>query len=103
MNDLERSSDLFNLLKADKSASDTAMEADDSLFDNSGKREPVEELIDLIEDRVMLRRVLTESVAALFSEAECIIDPLVLVVSSQEMNLFWESDLQRHEQADSLK
>ena len=103
MNDLERSSDLFNLLKADKSASDTAMEADDSLFDNSGKREPVEELIDLIEDRVMLRRVLTESVAALFSEAECIIDPLVLVVSSQEMNLFWESDLQRHEKADSLK
>ena len=70
------------------------METDDSLFDNSSKREPVEELINLIENGVMLRRVLTESIATFFCKAEGVVDPLVLVVASEEMDFFWESDLQ---------
>ena len=97
------SSDLLNLLKAYKGASNTTVKADDSIFDDSREREPVKEFINLVEDRVMFRWVFSESVTALFSEAKGIVDPLILVVTSQKMNLVWESDLQRHEQADCFE
>ena len=99
----KRSSDLLNLLQANKGASNTTVKADDSIFDDSREREPVKELINLVEDRVMFRWVFSESVTALFSEAKGIVDPLILVVTSQKMNLVWESDLQRHQQADCFE
>lgn len=103
MDNLQRSSDLLNLLEADQCGADTTVEAYYSLLDDSGKREPVEEIVDLIEHRVVISRVLSKSIAALLSESEGVVDPLVLMVSSQQMDLVWESDLECHQKADGLQ
>ena len=103
VNDLQWSLNSINLVKCVQCASNASMQADDSIINNSCKREPIKEIVDLVEDRVWVVWIFSESAAALLSESESIVDPLVLVVSSQEMDLVWELDLQGHQQADGLQ
>mmetsp|Transcript_762 Transcript_762/g.946 ORF Transcript_762/g.946 Transcript_762/m.946 type:complete len:252 (+) Transcript_762:356-1111(+) len=79
------------------------MEAHDSFFDDGGQREPVKKVVYFIENRVVFSRVLAQSVAALLGKPEGVVDPLVLVVASEQMNLLRESNLEGHEQADGLE
>ena len=79
------------------------MEANDSLIDNGGQRKPIEQVIDFVEDGVDVSWFLTKSTAAFFSEAESVVNPLILVIASEQMDLMRELDFQGHQEADSLK
>ena len=103
VNDLQWSLNSINLVKCVQCASNASMQADDSIINNSCKREPIKEIVDLVEDRVWVVWIFSKPTAALLSESESIVDPLVLVVSSQQMDLVWELDLQGHQQADGLQ
>ena len=46
----QRSLDLFNLIECHKRLTDSSMQADQSIFDNRGKRQPIENVVDFIED-----------------------------------------------------
>ena len=83
MDYFQRPLDLFYLLEADKRTTNASVQAHDSILDYSSERQPVEEVIDLIEDGVVISWVLSQSIAALLSESESIIDPLVFVVASK--------------------
>ena len=50
VDNLKWSSNLFNLLKTNKSTSNTSMQANNSVFNNACKWKPVEEIIDFIKD-----------------------------------------------------
>lgn len=58
------------------------MKADDLVLDEGSQRQPIEELVDLIEDRVWLGGILSKSMRALLGKAESVVDPFVLVVTS---------------------
>ena len=103
MDDFKRSLDLFNLIQAQQGATNAAVEANDSLIDDGGQWKPIEQVIDFVEDGVDVSWFLTESATALFSETESVVDPLILVISSEQMDLIRELDFQGHQEADSLK
>ena len=103
MNNVERSLDLLNLIKAKEGAADAAMQAHYLVVNDSRKGKPIKELIDLVEYRVDVGGFLTKAAAALLSEAECIVNPLVLVVASEQVNLIWELYLEGHQEADRLE
>ena len=103
MDDFKRSLDLFNLIQAQQGATNAAVEANDSLIDNGGQWKPIEQVIDFVEDGVDVSWLLTKSAAALFSEAESVVNPLILVIASEQMDLIRELDFQGHQEADSLK
>ena len=92
MDDLERSLNLVDLVETEEGAADTAVETHDFVIDDSGEGKPVEEVVDLVEDRVDVGGLLTETAGALFSETKGIIDPLILVVTSQQVDLVRELD-----------
>lgn len=83
MDDLKGSSNLLDLVKAYKGTTNTTMKAYYSFLDNGTKREPVEEVIDFIKDWIVVSGVLSKPVATFFSESKCIINPLILVITSQ--------------------
>jgi len=96
MNDFQRPSDLFNLFKAYQSTPNPTMQAYYPILDHRCQRQPIEEVIDLIEYGVMVRWVLAESIAAFFSKAKSIIDHPVFVIASQQMNFVRKSNFQSH-------
>ena len=103
VDNLQWSLNEFNLIKRDKGGADASMETDDLFFDDCAERQPVEQVVDLIEHGVRLGRVFPQSVAALLGEPERIVDPLVFVVSSEKMDLLGVLDLQSHQEADRLQ
>lgn len=58
MDDLQRPLDLLDLLKADQSAADASMQANNSVLDHSRQRKPIEEVVDFVEYRVVISRIL---------------------------------------------
>ena len=103
MDDFKRSLDLFNLIQAQQSATNAAVEANDPLIDDGGQWKPIEQVVDFVEDGVDVSWLFTKSTAAFFSEAESVVDPLILVIASEQMDLIRELDFQGHQEADSLK
>ena len=96
MDNFERSLNLLDLVKAEQRAADTTVQADDSLIDYSGQRQPIEQVVDFVEDGVDIGRFLSQSATAFFSESERIVDPFVFVVASEHVNLVGEFDLECH-------
>ena len=94
---------LFNLIKRDEGAANAAVKAHNSILDDGRKRQPIEEVIDLAEDGVVLDRVLSKPITAFLGKAERVVNALVFVVAAQQMDLVGEADLERHKQANSLK
>lgn len=90
MNDIKRALDLVNLVKAEKSAANSAVQADNLIIDDGRERQPVEELIDLVEHRVGLGRLLTKATAAFLSKPKCIVNPLVFMITSEQVNFIRE-------------
>ena len=103
MNDFKRSLNRFDLIEAKQGTSDTTVKADDSFINNSTKREPFKHLVDFIEDGVDILRFFTETTRALLGETEGSVDPSILVVSSQQMDLLWELYFEGHQETNSLK
>ena len=64
---------------------------------------PIKQVVDFVEDGVDISWLFTKSAAALFSEAKSVVDPLILVIASEQMDLIRELDFQGHQEADSLK
>jgi len=50
MDHFKRSLDSLNLVKGDQCLADTTMQTHESLFDHGGQREPVKEIVDLVEN-----------------------------------------------------
>lgn len=103
VNYLQRSLNLVDLVKAEQGTSDTAMQTDNPIVDDGGQGQPIEQVVDLVEDRVDVGGLLTQTAAALLGETKCVVDPLVLVVATKHMNLVWELDFECHQETDSLK
>ena len=103
MDNLEWPLNRLDLIEAEQCASDTAVQADDSIVDYGSKWEPVEQIVDFVEDGIDVCWLLAKTTGAFFSKAERVIDPLILVVASQQMNLLWELHLQGHQKANCLK
>ena len=102
MDNLERPLDLLDLLQIEKGATDTTMQANYFFIDDSAQRQPIEQIVHLVEDGVKISRLLTQSAAAFLGETENIIYPLVFMIASEQVNLFREFDLQSHEKANRL-
>lgn len=82
------------------------MAAEDSLLFisyNSCEWHLLKSLIDLGKDTVWIIDILTKSLCALISKAEIFIDVFILVISSQEHDLFWIFQLESEKEADDLK
>ena len=97
MDDLEGPLNFFNLFQTDESAANATMQTDNPILDYSCKRKTVKEIVDLVKDRILVRRVLPKPVTAFFGKPERIIDLSVLMVASQQMDLVGEADLQGHQ------
>ena len=102
MDNLERPLDLLDLLQIEKGATDTTMQANYFFIDDSAQRQPIEQIVHLVEDGVKISRLLAQSAAAFLGETENIIDPLVFMIASEQVNLFREFDLQSHQKANRL-
>ena len=99
----QRSLDGVDLLQRHQSAANAAVQTDDLVFNQRCERQPVEEVVDLREDRVWLRGVLAQAVAALLRKAEGVVDPLVLVVPAQQVDFVRILHFQRHQQTYRLQ
>lgn len=103
MDDLKRPLDLLNLVQAEQCAANATVQADDLLVDDRCQRKPVKQVVDFVEDGVDVGGLLTQTAAALLRETEGIVDPLVLVVAPQEVDLIRELDLEGHQEADGFQ
>ena len=103
MDDFKRSLDLFNLIQAQQGAANATMKANDPLIDDGGQWKPIEQVIDFVEDGVDVSWLFTKSAATLFSKAKSVVNPLILVIASEQMDLIRELYFQGHQEADSLK
>ena len=97
VDDLERSLDLLDLVQAQKCAANATVQADNFLVNHRSQWKPVKQIIDFVKDGVDVGWFFTQATAALFSEAESIVDPLVLVVTSQQVDLFRILDFESHQ------
>jgi len=93
VDDLKWSLNCLNLFNYLKCASNTSMKAYDSIVYNCRQWQPIKKFVDFVKDRVWLIWLLSETTAAFISKAKCIVDPLVFMVASQEMDLIRELGL----------
>ena len=103
MDDFQRPLDLLNLVQAKECAANATVQADDLLVDDRGQRQPIEQVVDFVEDGVDVGGLLTQTAATLLRETEGIVDPFVLVITPQEVDLIRELDLESHQETDSFK
>jgi len=89
--------DSFDLVQTQECLADTSVKAHNSVLYDRRKGQPVEDLVNLVEHRSNFSGVFSQPIAALLCKSERIVDPLVLVVSTQQMNLFWKLHFQRHQ------
>ena len=82
MHHLEWPFDLFDLLQRNKRWPNSSMQTNNPVLDDSCERQPIEELIDLLINRVMVIWVFAQTVWALLSKAKRVIDPFVFVVAA---------------------
>lgn len=75
------------------------MKTNDFILDNSSQRHIVKDFIDFVENRILVRTVLIQPSLTLVVEAEAVIDALVFMVASQEMNLFGIPEFQSQQQS----
>ena len=73
------------------------MQAHDSILNYGSKRKPIEEVIDLVEDRIVVSRVLAESIATFLGESEGVVDPFILMITSQQVDIVGISDFESHQ------
>ena len=97
MDNLKWSLDLLNLFQADESTTNTTMQAHDPILYNGSKRKPIEEVIDLVEDRIVVSWVLAETIATFLGESESIVDPFILMITSQQVDVIGISYLESHQ------
>ena len=66
------------------------MKANHLVTDDGSKRQPIEDVIDFLEDGVRFLRVLTKTTGAFISKAEALIDPSIFVIASAQVNFLRE-------------
>jgi hypothetical protein len=79
------------------------VKTNDFILDNSSQRHIVKDLIDFAENRILIRTVLIQPSLTLVEEAESVIDALVFMVASEQMNLFGISEFQSQQQSNSFQ
>jgi hypothetical protein len=79
------------------------MDTDNFIINDSGEWEPFEKAIDSVENAITIQRIFSKSVSAFIRETETVVDPSIFMVTSDHMDLIRESDLESHQETDSLQ
>ena len=94
--DLDGALNRANVVQVEEGWGDSAVDAEDLVFDNSGHREVLENIAELVPE------VLVEARLALLEEAENAVDIGTLVVSAQQEKVLWVSNLECKEKANGF-
>lgn len=103
---LERSLYLLDAVDVGDAWAQATMATEDPLLfvgDDGSEGHVLECFVDLGEAAVGVVDVFAESLGALLAESEVLVDELVLVVSSHEIDLLGVLELQSHQEADDLQ
>lgn len=103
VHDLEGAADLLDVLEGVEGGADAAVQAEDLVLDEGSQGQPVEQLVDAGEDRVLALGLLLDLLCALVPEAEVDVDLAVLVVAADEVDLFGVDALEGQQEADGLE
>lgn len=96
MNDFQRTLNLIDLIQVEEGTANATMQTHNPFINDCCERQPVKEVVDLVEDRVDICGLFTKSATAFFGETERVVDPFVLVVTSEQVNFIWEFHFQSH-------
>ena len=88
MHNFQRSFDILNILKSIERGSDSPMKTQNLILNKSGKRQPVEQPIQPGKNRSLIFRFFLQFISAFISKSKIDVDLAVLVVASDEMDLF---------------
>ena len=93
--------DLFNVFNLLEGGTDTSMDTENLvvctfIVDDGSERQVLKHIVELLENRVGVVDVFTEAARALLSQAQESIDVPILVVTSEQENLFRVLELQCH-------
>ena len=83
MNDFERSLNLLDLVEAEQSTAYASVKTYNFFINYSGQRQPIEQIIDFVKDRVDISGLLSQSATAFLCETKCIVDPFIFMVASE--------------------
>lgn len=103
MHDLQGTADLLDILKSVEGGTDSAVEAEDLILDKCSEGQPVEQFVDTSKDRILTLRLLLNLLRALVPKPEVDIDLAILVVATNEVDLFGVDALQGQQKTDGLK
>lgn len=100
--DLDRSRYLLEVFNLADGGAYSSMHAEDLrvgglVVDHSSERHHIEQVIDLVEDAVGIVDVLTKSFLALLTESEVLVHSSIFMIASEEEDLLWVLQFERHE------
>lgn len=102
MDDFEGSLKGVDLLHVIELRTNTTVEADNLILDKSGQWQILEQLVDPHENGIVIVGILAKTCCTLLRETETIIDPSILMVTTNQVDLLGVPHFQGQEKTNCL-